>query len=157
MTKRIQAATALATLLFLGASSGAMAQEAPVSSLSESRSPAAAAATQAPAASSSSAAPAASTGAAASAGLPASQDVSDEKLQKFVASAQQVAVMSQQYSQQLQGTSDQAAQQQLMQQANQKMVQTVQANGLTVQEFNALSEAVDRDPALQERAQRLLQ
>lgn len=157
MTKRIQAATALATFLFIGASSGAMAQEAPVSSLSESSSPAAASATRAAPAASPAAMPAASTSAPSSAGATASQNVSDEKLQKFVASAQQVAVMSQQYSQQLQGTSDQAAQQQLMQQANQKMVQTVQANGLSVQEFNDLSEAVDRDPALQERAQRMLQ
>lgn len=156
MTKRIQAATALATFLFIGASSGAMAQEAPVSSLSESSSPAASAAQAAPSAPRA-AAPAASTSAPSAADATASQNVSDEKLQKFVASAQQVAVMSQQYSQQLQGTSDQAAQQQLMQQANQKMVQTVQANGLSVQEFNDLSEAVDRDPALQERAQRMLQ
>lgn len=156
MTKRIQAATALATFLFLGASSAAMAQEAPVSSLSESRSPATATTQAAPAATQTPA-PADSTRAPSAAGATASQDVSDEKLQKFVASAQQVAVMSQQYSQQLQGVQDQAAQQQLMQQANQKMVQTVQANGLSVQEFNDLSEAVDRDPALQERAQRLIQ
>jgi len=156
MTKRIQAATALATFLFLGASSVSMAQEAPVSSLSESRSPASAAAAQAGQAPGQAAAPAASQG-RPTAGVAASENVSDEKLQQFVASAQQVAVMSQQYSQQLQGVNDQAAQQQLMQQANQKMVQTVQANGLTVQEFNDLSEAVDRDPALQERAQRLLQ
>jgi len=156
MTKRIQAATALATFLLIGASSGAMAQEAPVSSLSESSSPAASAAQAAPSAPRA-AVPVASTSAPSAADATASQNVSDEKLQKFVASAQQVAVMSQQYSQQLQGTSDQAAQQQLMQQANQKMVQTVQANGLSVQEFNDLSEAVDRDPALQERAQRMLQ
>jgi len=156
MTKRIQAATALATFLFLGASSAAVAQDAPVSNLSESRSPAAAT-TQAGPASTQAAAPAASMGTSPTAGNTASQDISDEKLKQFVAAAQQVAVMSQQYSQQLQGVTDQAAQQQLMQQANQKMVQTVQANGLSVQEFNALSEAVDRDPALQERAQRLVQ
>jgi hypothetical protein len=157
MTKRIQAATALATFLLLGASSVSMAQEAPVSSLSESRSPVSAATTQAAPNAGQAAAPAAQQGALSTTQAAPSLDVSDEKLQKFVASAQQVAVMSQQYGQQLRSVSDQGAQQQLMQQANQKMVQTVQANGLTVQEFNDLSEAVDRDPALQQRAQRLLQ
>ena len=156
MTKRIQAAAAFVTFISFGAMAPVLAQQAPVSGFTESSAPASTSANTSRSSPASASGAAQAPGALATTPAATAQEVSDEKLQQFVASAQQVAVMSQQYSQQLQGMSDQAAQQQLMQQANEEMAQTVQANGLSVQEFNTLSEAVDRDPALQQRAQQLM-
>lgn len=169
MKKRIATALSITALLSIGAvSTTAIAQQAPVSSMTESTAPtdssaaassAGMATSQAPAAAApATTAPAPAAG-APSAGAPTtltSQDVSDEQLQKFVASAQQVAVMSQQYSKKLEGVSDQTAQQQVVQQANQDMAKAVQAHGLSIQEFNTISDAVDSDPALQQRAQQLV-
>jgi len=179
MNKRIVALCSLSAVLSLGA--GGIAYSAtggPVSSMNESTSPgattqaapsaapaqsapgaaapgaAAPAAPQAAPAATPDAAPAAP-GAAASAVQ--SSDVSDEQLRKFVASAQQVAVLSQQYSQQLQGVQDQSQQQQVVEEANGKMAEAIQSNGLTVQEFNGISEAVDSDPELNARARQMLQ
>lgn len=163
MNKRIVALCSLSAVLSLG--TGGIAYSAtsgPVSSMSEST--ASGATTQAaPSAAPAQAAPAApqaAPGTAAPATTPGalqSGDVSDEQLRKFVASAQQVAVLSQQYSQQLQGVQDQSQQQQVVEEANGKMAEAIQSNGLTVQEFNGISEAVDNDPELNARARQLLQ
>lgn len=167
MHKRIVALCSISALLSVGAVTGsALAANGPVSSMSESTAPAATSAPAAPGAPAAAQAPAAPPTTApgattempgAGAGQLQSENISDEQLQKFVASAQQVAVLSQQYSQQLQGASDQAQQQQVVEEANGKMAEAIQANGLTVQEFNGISEAVDRDPALNERARQMLQ
>ncbi len=85
------------------------------------------------------------------------QGVDDETLQKFVASAQEVAMISQEYSQTLQTAESQEQQQAIVQEANEKMVDAVQSHGLTVAEFNGINDAIEQDPALAERAQQLAQ
>ena len=148
MQKRIAALCSVALFSAGVASTAAIAQNAPVSRITESSAPSASSAAQ-PSAQSPSAAP-------VQAAPGASANITDEKLQKFVASAQEVAVLTQQYTQRLNGVSDQASQQQVVQEANQRMEQAIQANGLTVQEFNGISDAVERDPALSQRAQQML-
>lgn len=166
MHKRIVALCSFSAMLSLGAVTGsALAANGPVSSMSESTAPAAsgAPAPSAPASAQTPAGPGTPAPGATTdvpgvdTGQFQSDNISDEQLRKFVASAQQVAVLSQQYSQQLQGTADQTQQQQVVAEANDKMADAIQANGLTVQEFNGISEAVDRDPALNERARQMLQ
>lgn len=156
MIKRTTATLSVVTALSFGALSAAaaMANEAPTSSFTESAAPAgqsSAPATQAPAPiESATPAPVATPGTVAA-------NVPDDQLRKFVASAQEVAVVSQQYSKQLEGVQDRAEQQKVVEQANQEMSQIIQNNGLTIQEFNAISDAVDSDPALQQRAQQMVQ
>lgn len=87
----------------------------------------------------------------------ASQGIGDETLKKYVASAQQVAVISQEYANRLSSTEGESNQQSLLQEANDKMVEAVQANGLSVTEFNGISDAIEQDAALRERAQSLAQ
>lgn len=87
----------------------------------------------------------------------ASQGIGDETLQKYVASAQQVAMISQDYANRLQSTQAEADQHALIQEANEKMVAAVQANGLSVTEFNGISDAIEQDPQLRERAEGLVQ
>lgn len=86
-----------------------------------------------------------------------SQGIGDETLKKYVASAQQVAVISQEYANRLSSTEGESNQQNLLQEANDKMVEAVQANGLSVTEFNGISDAIEQDAALRERAQSLAQ
>lgn len=83
--------------------------------------------------------------------------VSDAQLQQFVESAQKVAVLSDEYSQRLQAAPDNAAQQQIVQEANDRMASAVQESGLTVDEFNGISQALEQDPQLHARAQQMLQ
>jgi len=160
MTKRIATALSIAAALSLGAGSSVALAQAPSSSINETTSPVTADSSTQSAPAAPAPAAAAPAAAAPAAGAPAtlsSADVSDETLQKFVASAQQVALLSQQYDRELQGVADQAAQQQVVQRANQELTQAVQANGLSVQEFNTISDAIDTDPALQARAQKFVQ
>ena len=90
------------------------------------------------------------------AATPQSQGIDDNALQKFVVSAQQVAMISQEYSAKLQNAEGETAQQQIIAEANDKMVEAVQAQGLSVAEFNGISDAMQQDPTLAERAQQLV-
>jgi len=93
---------------------------------------------------------------AGSAQTPGSTTVSDDQLQRFVASAQQIAALTDKYSAQYQSAADDAAKRRIVDEANQRMTEAVQANGLTVQEFNRIGDAVENDPALAQRARQML-
>ncbi|MBU4612565.1 DUF4168 domain-containing protein [Achromobacter sp. GG226] len=93
----------------------------------------------------------------ASAGALDPASVTDAQLQQFVESAQKVAVLSDEYTQRLQTAPDQSAQQQIVAEANDRMASAVQESGLTVDEFNGISEALEQDPQLHARAQQMLQ
>lgn len=87
----------------------------------------------------------------------ASQGIGDETLQKYVASAQQVAVISQEYASRLQSTEAENERNNILQEANDKMVNAVQEQGLSVTEFNGISDAIEQDSALRERVQAMTQ
>lgn len=165
MHKRI-ATFCSAALLCAGVGSAAIAHAQPTSSISESTAPATTApatAAPAPAQAAPGAASAPMTGAAPAAapmpeaGAMQSASVSDAQLQQFVESAQKVAVLSDEYTQRLQAAPDNTAQQQIVAEANDRMASAVQESGLTVDEFNGISQALEQDPQLHARAQQMLQ
>jgi len=80
------------------------------------------------------------------------RDVSDDQLRKFVSAAQKVAMISQEYTPRLNAATDAASQQQVHKEADDKMVDAVHREGLTVDEFNGIGQAVEQDPGLAQRA-----
>ncbi|QEM84137.1 DUF4168 domain-containing protein [Halomonas binhaiensis] len=98
-------------------------------------------------------------GASTSAGVDAAatQDFSDEDLQKFADASSEVAGITQDYSQQLQAETDVEAQQALQVEANQKISEAVQSSGLDVNTFNSIGMAVQQDPELLQRVQSMVQ
>src|SRR5690606_18399368 len=143
MHKRIATACSLAAILSLSATAAAT-QNAPVSQITESSSTATQPPRPAPGSSNAITAPPQQPSAPSA----ARSAVTDDQLQKFVASARQVAVLSQEYTEKLRSQPSESSKQQLVQEANQRMESAVQANGLTVAEFNTIGEAIERDPGL---------
>ncbi|AZG07624.1 DUF4168 domain-containing protein [Pigmentiphaga sp. H8] len=79
-------------------------------------------------------------------------NVSDDQLRKFVSAAQKVAMISQEYTPRLNSATDAASQQQVHKEADDKMVDAVHREGLTVDEFNGIGQAVEQNPSLAQRA-----
>ncbi|GAB2782360.1 hypothetical protein GCM10027040_05560 [Halomonas shantousis] len=100
-----------------------------------------------------------SSGAAGSAGTTQSQtqNFSDEQLQQFADVSQEIARISQEYTGQLQDAQDEASQQQIRQEANDEMVQAVQDSGMSIEEFNNIGQAIQQDPQLMQRVQKMAQ
>ena len=85
----------------------------------------------------------------------APMNYSDSQLEKFVAASKKVAVISQEYTPRLQSTTDEATRQEVYREADEKMVDVVRNEGITVEEFNGINQAIQQDPALMERVQNL--
>ncbi|WP_280553525.1 DUF4168 domain-containing protein [Halomonas sp. 25-S5] len=83
------------------------------------------------------------------------QDFSDQQLQQFADASQEIAVISQEYTQQLQAAEDKQAQQDVRKEANDEMVKAVQNSGLEVDTFNAIGQAIQQDPELMQRVQEM--
>lgn len=81
---------------------------------------------------------------------PATQPT-DVQLQNFAQASQKVAMVVEEYQPKLQASPDDNAREQVMKEADEKMVQLVSAEGLTVSEYNGISAAVQEDPKLRER------
>ncbi|WP_444999929.1 DUF4168 domain-containing protein [Halomonas mongoliensis] len=84
-------------------------------------------------------------------------DFSDEQLQQFAEVSQEIVVISEEYTQRLQAAEDEAAQQEVQMEANDKMVEAVEDGGLDVDTFNAIGMAVQQDPELMQRVQEMAQ
>ncbi|NYT24131.1 DUF4168 domain-containing protein [Alcaligenaceae bacterium] len=76
----------------------------------------------------------------------------DAQLQKFVQASQKVAAVAEEYRPKLHASPDDGAREQVMREADEKMIQLVRADGLTVDEFNGIGAAVQQDPQLRQRA-----
>lgn len=74
-------------------------------------------------------------------------DFSDEELQQFADASQDIVVISEEYTERLHATEDEAAQQEVQMEANDKMVEAVEETGLDVDTFNAIGQAVQQDPS----------
>ncbi|GHC22420.1 DUF4168 domain-containing protein [Aidingimonas halophila] len=81
------------------------------------------------------------------------EDFSDEELQMFADASQEIAVVSQDYTEQLQEAEDESEQQEIRMEANDKMVEIVEDSGLDVDTFNAIGQAIQQDPEMMERVQ----
>lgn len=76
----------------------------------------------------------------------------DAQLQRFIQASQKVAVVIEEYRPKVQAAPDEQAREQVVQEADEKMVEVVRADGLTVDEFNGIGAAVDQDPQIRQRA-----
>ncbi|WP_346796084.1 DUF4168 domain-containing protein [Halomonas sp. Bachu 37] len=88
---------------------------------------------------------------------PAAQDFSDQELQQFADAAQEIAVISQEYTERLHGAEDESTQQEVRTEANDKMVEAVENSGLDVDTFNAIGQAIQQDPEMMQRVQGMAQ
>ncbi|MFY0992564.1 DUF4168 domain-containing protein [Halomonas sp. C05BenzN] len=85
------------------------------------------------------------------------QDFSDEQLQQFADASQEIAVISQEYTERLHAAEDETAQQEVRMEANDRMVEVVEDSGLDVDTFNAIGQAIQQDPELMQRVQEMAQ
>lgn len=76
----------------------------------------------------------------------------DAQLQKFVQASQKVAAVAEEYQPKVHSSPDDGAREQVIREADEKMIQLVRADGLTVDEYNGISAAVQQDPQLRQRA-----
>lgn len=83
------------------------------------------------------------------------QDFSDDQLQQFADASQEIAVISQEYTERLHAAEDEQGQQEVRMEANDKMVEVVEDNGLDVDTFNAIGHAIQQDPELMQRVQQM--
>lgn len=81
----------------------------------------------------------------------------DAQLEKFASASQKVSVVADEYRPKLQAAKDDSARQQVYREADEKMVKVVQADGLTVDEFNGIGQAVQQDPTLRKRVVDIVQ
>lgn len=80
-------------------------------------------------------------------------DYSDAQLTRFVSASQKVAMISQEYTPKLETTKDEATRKKVFEEADGKMVKAVHDEGMTVDQFNGINQAIQRDPELARRIQ----
>jgi hypothetical protein len=85
------------------------------------------------------------------------KNFSDDELQEFADASQEIASISQDYTQKLQNASDEGDQQKIRQQANDEMVEAVKDSGMDVEKFNSIGQAVQQDPQLMQRVKGMVQ
>ncbi|AYG61659.1 DUF4168 domain-containing protein [Rhizobium jaguaris] len=84
--------------------------------------------------------------------------ISDQKIQAFAVAYLQVDKIRQEYSAKIGATPDATAKQQLQAEAGKQMVQAVQTSpGMSVQEYNSILTAAQKDPALVKKVQEKIQ
>ncbi|XKH61826.1 DUF4168 domain-containing protein [Halomonas sediminis] len=86
---------------------------------------------------------------------PMAQDFSDQQLQQFADASQEIAVISQEYTERLHGAEDESAQQEVRAEANDKMIEVVENSGLDVDTFNAIGQAIQQNPEMMQRVQEM--
>ena len=79
------------------------------------------------------------------------QDFSDQQLQQFADASQEIAV----YTQRLQEAEDEATQQEVRAEANDRMIEVVEDSGLDVDTFNAIGQSIQQDPEMMQRVQEM--
>ncbi|MCQ4322926.1 DUF4168 domain-containing protein [Stutzerimonas stutzeri] len=84
-------------------------------------------------------------------------DISDKELEKFADSLGEIMEIREDFTAKLEKTGDPAEAQQLQQQANQKMMETVENNDLSIEEYNAINQAVQNNPQLRDKVISMIQ
>lgn len=84
-------------------------------------------------------------------------DISDQKLEKFADSLGEIMEIREDFTAKLEKTGDPAEAQQLQQEANEKMMSSVEGNDLSIEEYNAINQAVQSDPQLRDRVIAMVQ
>jgi len=75
----------------------------------------------------------------------------DAQLDKYAGAVRKVAKVADEYRPKLEAAQDQASREAILTEADAKMVELVQADGMTVEEYNGISMAVRQDPQLRQR------
>ncbi len=86
----------------------------------------------------------------------ASANITDTQLQKFVAASQKVAMISEEFKPKLVASKDEPARNKVLEQADEKMVRAVHEEGMTVDQFNGMNQALQQNPELVQRAQKMV-
>lgn len=86
---------------------------------------------------------------------PAMQKPTEQQLQKFASASQKISGVVDEYRPKVDAAKTDDAKQEIVKEADAKMVKLVRADGLTVEEFNGIGQAVQRDPQLQERLMKM--
>ena len=87
----------------------------------------------------------------------ANQEFTDQQLQQFADASQEIARVSQDYTQRLQeAQGDQAKLQEIRMEANDKMVAVVEKSGLDIETFNTIGQAIQQNPELMKRVQAMV-
>lgn len=83
-------------------------------------------------------------------------DFSEQDLKTYVAAAEKVNEITEEYTPKVQSASSEADQQVLIQQADQDMVQAIRAEGISVDKFLQINQAVQVDQGLANRVAQLI-
>ena len=75
----------------------------------------------------------------------------EAQLDKYAGAVQKVSAIADEYRPKLDAARDDAAREAVLNEADAKMVQAVQADGMSVDEYNGISMAVRQDPQLRQR------
>lgn len=81
---------------------------------------------------------------------------SDAQLEKFVGASQKIAMISQEFTPKLQASKDETSRNEVFKQADEKMVKAVHDEGMTVDQFNGMNQAVQQNPQLVQRIQKMV-
>ncbi len=87
----------------------------------------------------------------------AAEDLTDEQLEAFAAAAAEVGEITQQLQIQAQAIETEQELMELQEQANMQMVEAVEEQGLTVDEYNMIFQVAQVDPELNERLVQMMQ
>lgn len=82
-------------------------------------------------------------------------ELSQQKLEKYSQAQEKIMDISQDYRQRLNGAQGEDEAMKLKTAARQEMAGAVTATGLTVQEYNKITQAAQEDPKVRERLRRL--
>lgn len=80
----------------------------------------------------------------------------DEQLQRYATAVREVSAVAAEYQPKLEAAQGEQAKQAVRVEADQRMVQRVEARGMSVAEYNGISQAVRADPALRQKVERLV-
>ncbi|WP_434983872.1 DUF4168 domain-containing protein [Vreelandella zhaodongensis] len=83
-------------------------------------------------------------------------EISNQQLQQFANASEEVVTLSQEYTQQLHTTEDETAQRAIQEEANEKMIDAVESNGLDIDTFNIIGQAIQTNPELMQRVQEMV-
>lgn len=78
-------------------------------------------------------------------------DVSDKMLNKFVAVQPKIGNIAEDYEAELQGVKDTSKAQEIQTKYNGKMVEAIESEGMSAQEYNTVSNAINSNPEVRDR------
>ena len=80
----------------------------------------------------------------------------DEQLQRYAVAVRKVSAIAAEYQPRLEAAQDEPAKQAVRVEADQRMVNEVEAGGMSVAEYNGIGRAVRQNPELRKKVERLV-